>query len=98
MDKLPHILLPNQPETHLYTSTGSRGDKKPPVPRNRIQHGTFLQNRFKRAWEESENTHLAIVGARNGVYLEFISDPDAELVTKSLEDMRSKDVRLLNIK
>lgn len=98
MDKLPHIVLPDQPETRLYTSTASAPIEKTVIPRNRAQHGQYLQSQFTAAWEESQRSQLALVGARNGVYLEFISDPDAELVTKSLEDMRSKEIRLLNVR
>ena len=98
MDKLPHIVLPDQPETRLYTSTASAPIEKTVIPRNRAQHGQYLQSQFTAAWEESQRSQLALVGARNGVYLEFISDPDTELVTKSLEDMRSKEIRLLNVR
>lgn len=98
MDKLPHIVLTDQPETRLYTSTASAPIQKTVIPRNRAQHGQYLQGQFTKAWNESQRSQLALVGARNGVYLEFISDPDAELVTKSLEDMRSKEIRLLNVR
>lgn len=98
MDKLPHIVLPNPPETHLYTSKNSGGEKPPIIPRNRVQHGTYLQNQFRKAWQDSQGGQIALVGSRNGVYLEFISDPDAELVTKSLDNMTSKNIRLLNIR
>lgn len=98
MEKLPHIILSKQPETRLYTSTSSPAIPKTVIPRNRAQHGQYLQEQFQKAWSESEDSQLAIVGARSGIYLEFISDPNAELVTKSLEDMRSKEVRLLNVR
>ncbi|MFK4751146.1 S8 family peptidase [Oceanobacter antarcticus] len=98
MDKLPHIVLPDQPETRPYTSTSSAVIPKTVIPRNRAQHGQYLQGQFKKAWDESQSSQLALVGTRNGVYLEFVSDPDAELVTKSLEDMRSKEIRLLNVR
>lgn len=98
MDKFPHVVLPDQPETRLYTSTASAPIEKTVIPRDRAQHGQYLQSQFTAAWEESQRSQLALVGARNGVYLEFISDPDAELVTKSLEDMRSKEIRLLNVR
>lgn len=98
MDKLPHIVLPDQPETRPYTSTSSAVIPKTVIPRNRAQHGQYLQGQFKKAWDESQSSQFALVGARNGVYLEFVSDPDAELVTKSLEDMRSKEIRLLNVR
>lgn len=98
MEKLPHIVLPDQPESRPYTSTLSPNIPKVVIPRNRILHGQYLQEQFKKAWDESQSDQLAVVGARNGVYLEFISDPDAELVTKSLDDMRSKEIRLLNVR
>lgn len=98
MEKLPHIFLLDQPETRPYTSTSSAVIKKAIILRNRTQHGQYLQGQFKKAWDESQSSQLALVGARNGVYLEFVSDPDAELVTKSLEDMRSKEIRLLNVR
>lgn len=98
MDKLPHIVLPDLPETRLYTSTFSAVIGKNIIPRDRVQHGRYLQRQFKKAWDESQSSQLALVGTRNGVYLEFVSDPDAELLTKSLEDMRSKEIRLLNVR
>jgi len=98
MDKLPHIVLPDQPETRPYTSTSSAVIQKTVIPRNRAQHGEYLQGQFKKAWDSSQNSQIALVGARNGVYLEFVSDPNTELVTKSLEDMRSKEIRLLNVR
>lgn len=98
MDKLPHIVLPGLHETHSYTSTATPNIPKVVIPRNRAKHGQYLQNQFKKAWENSQGSQIALVGARDGVYLEFASDPDAELVTKSLEDMRSKEIRLLNVR
>jgi len=98
MEKLPHIVLPDQPESRPYTSTSSAIIQKVLIPRSRVQHGEYLQNQFEKAWDDSQGGQLALVGARNGVYLEFVSDPDAELVTKSLDDMRSKEIRLLNVR
>jgi hypothetical protein len=98
MEKLPHIFLPDQPETRPYISTFSAVIKKTYVSRDRDQHGRYLQAQFKKAWDESQSSQLALVGTRNSVYLEFVSDPDAELLTKSLEDMRSKEIRLLNVR
>jgi hypothetical protein len=98
MEKLPHIVLPDKPESRPYTSTSSGIIPKVLIPRSRVQHGAYLQNQFKKAWDDSRGGQLALAGARNGVYLEFVSDPDAELVTKSLDDMRSKEIRLLNVR
>lgn len=98
MEKLPHIVLPDPPESRPYTSTSSPAIPKVIIPRNRALHGKTLQKKLSRAWDDSQGRQLALVGARNGVYLEFLSDPDAELLTKSLEDMRSKEIRLLNVR
>lgn len=97
MDKLPHIVLPDQPETHLYTSKSSPIEKIV-ISRDRAQHGTYLRNQFKKAWDESKSDQLALVAARDGIYLEFVSDPDSELLTKGLENMQSKKIRLLNVR
>lgn len=48
--------------------------------------------------EEAVSEHAVFHAERHGVYLEFKSDPGAELVTKGLEDLRSKKVRLLNVR
>lgn len=98
MEKLPHIVLPNQPETHLYTSTSGGGGDELSIIRNRSLHGTFLQSQFEKAWKESQGDQLVLVDTRNGVYLEFLSAPGEELVAKSLENLQSKEIRLLNIR
>jgi len=54
--------------------------------------------RLNAAWREAETEQAVHHADRNGVYIEFKSDPGADLVTKSLEDLRSKQVRLLNVR
>jgi hypothetical protein len=96
--RLPHILLQEQPENSVFTSTrSSRGEKRIPN-RQRDSHSTYLKNRLAEAWQAVENERAVAHIERKGVYIEFKSDPGAGLVTKSLEDMRSKKVRLLNIR
>ena len=98
MEKLSHIILPNKPEVRPYTSINSGGAEKVVIPRNRASHGAYLQQQFTDAWASSLASQIALVAARKGVYLEFVSDPNGDLVTKSLEDMRSRKIRLLNIR
>lgn len=95
---LPHILLPAPPETKGFTSTSQRGADKRIPPRNRLDHAGFLRNRLNQAWEESESEFVASHADRHGVYIEFKGSPGFDLVTKSLEDMRSKKVRLCNVR
>lgn len=96
--RLRHILLADQPEISSYTSTGMGGGAKRIPARNRQTHGEFLHRRLQQAWTESENEQAVFHTNREGIYLEFKSDPGAELVTKSLEDMNSKQIRLLNVR
>lgn len=93
-----HILLPNAPDSLKYSSTSSGGGEKPVVDRDRKQHGELLQAKLASEWQSAEHEMAVSHSTRKGVYLEFISDPGAELVTKSLEDMRTKKVRLLNVR
>jgi Subtilase family len=94
--KLPHIVLIDPPAVSTYT--GSGGGFSTPQSRNRIAHGQYLQQKFNQAWQESMDELSVVHSTRNGVYLEFISDPDAELVTKSLEKIGGHSVRLLNVR
>lgn len=97
-NNVPHIVLPGTPETLGFTSTSQMGaDKKIPL-RNRHNHANFLRNRLDQAWTESQNEIVAAHSNRHGVYLEFKGSPGFDLLTKSLEDMRTKKVRLCNVR
>ncbi|MCG2751688.1 MAG: S8 family peptidase [Desulfobacteraceae bacterium] len=96
--RLPHILLAEQPENSVFTSTRANGGKKRIPERPRDLHSDYLKNRLEQAWQEVEKDRAVAHIERSGVYIEFKSDPGADLVTKSLEDMKSKKVRLLNIR
>ncbi len=96
--RLPHILLRDKPENSIFTSPLSN-PKKPNIPsRQRDSHSKFLKNRLEQAWQDVENERAVTHIERNGVYIEFKSDPGADLVIKSLEDLKSKKVRLLNVR
>lgn len=96
--KLPHIVLPEPPEALGFTSTSQRGaDKRIPF-RIRQNHADFLRTRLNQAWTDSESEFVASHADRHGVYIEFKGSPGFDLVTKSLEDMRSKKVRLCNVR
>ncbi|MCP4119407.1 MAG: S8 family peptidase [Desulfobacteraceae bacterium] len=94
----PHIVLTKAPDESSFKSISSGGAKKRIPNRDRHSHTIWLQNKLQRAWEESEYEQVAYHISRQGIYLEFKSEPGFDLVTKSLEDMGSKKVRLLNIR
>lgn len=95
---LPHLLLIDPPANSRFTSPKSGG--KPPnvPPRDRKAHGQYLIRRLDQAWHDAKQEQAVSHSDRNGVYLEFVSDPDAVLVIKSLEDLKSGQVRLLNVR
>jgi subtilisin family serine protease len=98
MARYKHIFLQEIPDISVFTSPPAYGAEKRIPRRNRQSHSTYLTNKFNEAWQEAENERAVLHAERNGVYIEFKSDPGADLVTKSLEDLRSKKVRLLNIR
>ena len=97
--RLPHIVLPNSPESLKFTPIGGGGsDEKSLHPRERLPHGLYLQNRLEAAWQLATQEQQAVAhNVRNGVYLEFASDPDFNLAIQSLEDLR-KNIRLINVR
>ena len=96
--RFPHILLREQPENSVFTTIPRQGGEKRIPERERKPHSLFLKNRLAQAWKSAVDVRAVAHIERHGVYLEFRSDPGADLVTKSLEDMRSKKIRLLNIR
>lgn len=93
-NNLNHIKLDGYNETHHFTSTANgRGNKKIPL-RNREIHSRKIYNDFITAW----NNNTTIREVTGGVYLEFNSSVDYDLMTNSLENMRTGKIRLCNIK
>lgn len=94
---LPHLFL-KPPKPSRFTSIQQVVTKTPIPHRNRSQHSAYLKNRLRKAWEASRDESVVHHTSRNGVYLEFKGWPNIELATKSLEEMRSKKIRLLNVR
>ena len=96
----PHIVLPGAPEKFPFktVSTGGSNQKILPPNPDRHSHSSFLKKKLEQAWMETESEYIAHHAVRSGVYLEFKENPGFDLVTKSLEDMRSKKIRLLNVR
>jgi len=95
-EKYKHINLPD-PKEMRYTGTG-RGNTNIPQ-RDFKSHSAFLKTRFEKAWAETAQAEsVAIVDNRKGIYLEFKSFPDIELLTKSLEEYSSEKACLCNVR
>ncbi|MBI4651266.1 peptidase S8, partial [Candidatus Desantisbacteria bacterium] len=97
--QLKHIFLRELPDIKNFTSNPS-GRKEPRIPdRDRQVHSKYLFDRLNIAWQQAEKNKQAVAhSVREGVYIEFKSSPGYDLITKSLEEMRSKKIRLLNIR
>ena len=97
-ERYPHIFLKDSPIIRNFTSVSARG-AEPRIPqRNRQAHSQYLTQKFTQSWQEFEKEQAVVHSSREGVYIEFKSDPGADLVTKSLDDLRSKKIRLLNVR
>ncbi len=96
--KLRHIVLKKPTEVRNYICT-QRGRGNNYIPeRDRISHGEYLRKQLEKAWKDTDNQRSVIHAVRHGTYIEFKSDPGAELIIKSLEDLKSKRIRLLNVR
>jgi hypothetical protein len=95
----PHLVLRNPPQLEAFRGIYPPIQKKSIPLQDPKVHGALLQKKLQQAWEEAQKDEQVVAHvARAGVYLEFKSFPDVNLVTKSLEDMASKQVRLLNVR
>ena len=92
-----HIFLQNPPLSSPFTSP-RRGAEGPRIPeRDRARHSAYLKDRLEAAWAEVEQRQAIAHVERDGIYLDFVSDPGTDLVLRSLEDRRS-GIRLLNVR
>ena len=99
VNKYSHLVVSDEYVSRVgYTSTssGARGRRMP--ARDVQSHSQYLKDRLEASWIETENQYSAYHIDRNGIYLEFKSYPGVELLIKSLEDMRSRKIRLLNVR
>ncbi|WP_224772530.1 S8 family peptidase [Pelagicoccus enzymogenes] len=98
-ERYPHIQLNENFQTPLAYTRPPRPFNSPPGPtRDRQSHGQRLKQKFEEAWAASSGENTVTHRIPEGVYLEFVSDPNTELVFKRLEDMRSKKVRVVNVR
>jgi hypothetical protein len=93
-----HIRIPGDfRKTEKYTRKRRKIDTTVPS-REARPHADYLRQKLDESWQTSASQTAAIHSKRQGTYLDFKSDPKAALVMKSLEDLRSKKVRLMNVR
>ena len=84
-DGYRHIFLDHSGESSEYTSPPTRGAEFRIPPRNRLQHSNRLRRNLDAAWQaarrSAERRTAVSLPVRQGVYLEFESAPDHDLVS-----------------
>lgn len=97
--RFPHLIVDQRFHSTKEYRSRPRPQSGPSIPfRDRDTQAQRLRKIFDDSWKRAEEANAVAAKTRSGVYLEFKSDPDASLVTKSLEDLRSKKIRLLNVR
>jgi hypothetical protein len=98
-ERFPHIVLDDRFRSREDYRAHRQTIQGPTIPaRPRDAHANFLKARLAAAWQSADQRQAVSHATRDGIYLEFRSDPGAILVTKSLEELRTKKVRLLNVR
>ena len=92
----PHIFLVGPNDTRRFTSPQQGGSKLKIPQRDRADHAAWLEKKLNEAWAAAEGRQAAVHADRDGVYLDFYSEPGFDLILKSLEARRS-GIRLLNV-
>jgi len=84
-----------------FTSVGSGFPSSASPKRNRVRHGSYLNEKLSEIWKsfdrEQVRRHFVGLKYKNGLYLEFHSSINFELLIKSLESI-SRGIQLLSTK
>ena len=91
-ERLRLIFLDHSGDPSEFTSPSTGGGKDRIPRRDRYQHSIMLRQNLDAAWQTARKTaeqRTAVsLPTKQGIYLEFESAPEYDLVTKSLEDIR----------
>ena len=93
-----HLFLAGPSDFRDDYSNPRRGGEGPRLrTQDRPAHAAQITKRLKEAWASAVNRQAVAQADRQGVYLEFRSEPGFDLYLKSLEARRS-GIRLLNVR
>ena len=96
-ERFPHLFLPGPEKREDYSSPRRGGESPRLRAQDRPTHAAHVRQRLEDAWRQAEHRQAVAHADRDGVYLEFSSEPGFDLLLKSLEAQRS-GIRLLNVK
>lgn len=95
-ERYPHLFLPGPTETHDDYRSPRRGGSSPRLRvQDRAEHAEYISGQLESAWQTAGARQAVAHANRQGVYLEFSSEPGFDLILNSLEN-RTSGIRLLN--
>jgi hypothetical protein len=96
-ERFSHLFLPGPSHSRDDYSSPRRGGEGPRFcSHDRTTHATFVRNALETAWQQADERRVVARSSRQGVYLEFSSEPGFNLTLKSLES-RQAGIKLLNV-
>ena len=100
-EQYKHLFITGNVKPEKFKQSPKQGKAPVIPPRDRAAHSRKLLRQFEQIWSEKANLQAErtaeSIATREGTYLSFASGLDADLITKSLENIKS-GIRLLNIK
>lgn len=96
--RFSHLFLPGPSDSRNDYSSPRRGGDGPRLRvQDRPTHAEHVQKALESAWKTAEERQAVAYSTRQGVYLEFTSEPGFDLALKKLESRKS-GIRLLNVR
>lgn len=97
-DRFSHLFLPGPSHSRGDFSSPRKGGADPRLrPQDRRTHAELVKIALETAWKQAQNRQAVAHSARQGVYLEFSSEPGFDLVLNGLESRRA-GIKLLNVR
>ena len=93
--RFSHLFLLEPTKPHDNYSSPRRGSSSQVKPQDRVTHAQRVTESLNTAWNAAVDRQAVAHSTRQGVYLEFSSEPGFELVLNSLETRSG--IRLLNV-
>lgn len=97
-ERFSHLFLPGPSHSRDdYSNPRGRGGRPRLREQDRQTHAEIVTRALEIAWQQAEDRRAVAHSARQGVYLEFSSEPGFNLTLKSLES-RHAGIKLLNVR
>ncbi len=97
-ERFSHLFLAGPSDQRGDYSSPRRGGSSPRIrSQDRPVHAEFVKSALEAAWSAAKDRQAVAHSTRQGVYLQFSSEPGFDLVLKSLE-ARQAGIKLLNVK